>query len=203
LNEIYRILPKWENSPIPALIGYLPPDGLIPNSERYLLGPISLERFEPRISPSTVAFHLGSEGQLGRYKTAKGDLTLAVFNYPTPNLARERFEEFRKLPGAVVKRTGPLVALAMNPPDPDAAERLLGHIRYEAAVTANEPIRQNFNTGLSNMILSIFALAGIFIGMSIIAGVGFGGFRALRRKLGRAEPEPFTLMHLHDRRPRV
>ena len=40
----------------------LPADGLIPNSERYILGPVSLDRFEPRIPPSVAAFHLGSRG---------------------------------------------------------------------------------------------------------------------------------------------
>ena len=92
-------------------------NGLIPNSERYILGPVSLARFEPRIAPSLAAFHLGTEAQLGRYRTPKGDLTLAIFSYPTPNIARERQEEFPKVPGTIAKRSGPLVGVVVQPPD--------------------------------------------------------------------------------------
>ena len=124
--------PSWINAPLPALASDLPQDGLIPNSERYILGPVSLARFEPRIAPSLAAFHLGAEAQLGRYRTPKGDLTLAIFSYPTPNIARERQEEFLKVPGTIAKRSGPLVGVIVQPPDPDAAERVLAGVQYAA-----------------------------------------------------------------------
>src|SRR6185503_19513078 len=88
LNQIYAHLPRWNNSPLPALPGFLPADGLIPNSERYILGPVSLQRFEPRIFPSTAGFHLGAEAELAKYKDPKGNITLLIFSYPTPTMAR-------------------------------------------------------------------------------------------------------------------
>ena len=88
LASFYNRLPKFENSALPALMNALPVDQLIPNSGRYLLGPVSLQRFEPRIPPSTVAFRLDAEGQLGRYRTEKGELVLSIFAYPTPSMAR-------------------------------------------------------------------------------------------------------------------
>src|SRR5262249_33159012 len=124
-DQILAAVPKLERAPLPALTGFLPAEGLVANSERYVVGPVSLERFEPRIAPSLAAFHLGAEAQLAKYKTPKGEMLLAIFNYPTPNMARERSEEFQKIPGAVVKRTGPLVAAILSPPDADSAERLL------------------------------------------------------------------------------
>ena len=87
---VYAQLPKLEQSPLPSLIGYLPTAGLIPNSERYVLGPVSLDRFEPRISPSAAGFHLGAEAQLAKYASPKGPLSLAIFYYPTPNMAWDR-----------------------------------------------------------------------------------------------------------------
>jgi hypothetical protein len=204
LNPIYFSLPRLEQGPLPAVAGYLPPEGLIPNSERYILGPVSLERFEPRVSPSLAAFHLGSEGQLGRYKTPQGELTLLIFNYPTPSLARERAEQFQKLPGVMAKRTGPLVALVVQPPDLDAAERILARIRYQANLTLNTRPPQDFNLGLSNMILSIMALAGVLIGLSLIVGIGFGGFRILLRKLGwREDVGTLTVLRIDHRPPDV
>src|ERR1035437_5454688 len=117
LQPVYAGLPKLEQSPLPALISFLPSTNLIPNTERYVLGPVSLERFEPRIAPSIAAFHLGAEGQLAKYKSPNGQLSLAIFYYPTPNMARERLEEFHKIPGAMVKRVGPLVAVTIAPTD--------------------------------------------------------------------------------------
>jgi hypothetical protein len=198
-NQLYTALPKVYDAPLPALTGFLPVENRIVNSERYVLGPVSLERFEPKIPPSLAAFHLGAEGQLAKYKTPKGELTLALLSYPTPNMARERFDEFQKLPGAVARRAGPLLAVIMQPVDPDEAERTLARVHYEAKLTVNENAPQNFNKGLSNMILSIMALAGIISVIGVIVGVGFGGFRVLKHKLGfKEDPPPITVLRLRD-----
>jgi hypothetical protein len=135
LLPVYAQLPKLEQSPLPALMGFLPTANVIPNSERYILGPVGLDRFEPRIPPSVAAFHLGAEAQLAKYKSPKGTLSLAIFYYPTPNMARERLVEFQKVPGAMVKRAGPLVAVTIDPPDLDSAERLLAQVKYETNLT--------------------------------------------------------------------
>ncbi len=200
-NLIYFQVPKLEQSPLPVLMSMLPSDGLIPNSERYVLGPVSLDRFEPRIAPSVAAFHLGTEGQLGKYQSPKGPMTLAIFNYPTPGIARERYEEFQKIPGAVAKRTGPMVAAVIQPPDLDAAERVLAKVRYEANLTLNERISLNPAKETAGILLSIFALAGIVIGLCLVAGIGFGAFRVVFRKLGwqKAGQEPMIVLHLRDK----
>jgi hypothetical protein len=202
LDPIYAQLPKLEQSPLPALIGYLPSAGLVPNSERYIVGPVSLDRSGAGIPAATAAFHLGAEGQLGKYSTPKGILNMVIFNYPTPNMARDRFEDFQKLPGVVAKRTGPLVAAIAGSPDPDLAERLLSQVRYEANITWNEKVPQNDVKQFSKMILAMFALAGLLILGSIIVGIGFGGFRVLRKKLsGSDEPEEMIRLHLTESGP--
>lgn len=197
LDPVLAQLPKLEQSPLPALIGYLPSAGLVPNSERYIIGPVSLDRFGSGIPAATAAFHLGAEGQLGKYRTTKGVLTLVIFNYPTPNLARDRFDDFEKVPGIIAKRTGPLVAAIAGSPDPESAERLLSQVRYEANLTWNEKVPQNELKQAANAILAMFALAGLLILASIIVGIGFGGFRVLRKKLGgKAEPDEMITLHL-------
>jgi hypothetical protein len=187
LEQLYAALPRLEQSPLPALMGFLPAQDLVPNSERYVVGPVSLERFEPRIPPSVAAFHLGSEAQVGKYKTENGQLTLAIFDYPSPGLARERAAEFQKIPGAVVKRTGSLIAVTIAPPDADAAERVLARVNYDANVTWNEKVPVNEARGMARLLVNIFILSGILVLLSVIAGVGFGGFRVLARKMGRKE----------------
>ena len=187
LPAFYNQLSKFEHSPLPALSSYLPAAGLIPNSERYILGPVSLQRFEPRISPAAAAFRLGAEAQLGQYQTPKGPLSLTIFSYPTPSMAREQANEMQKASGAVVKRTGPLVAAIMNPPDADAAERLLGKVNYIATVTEGEKVPQNEIKGFAKDLLNMFALAGIVLILCVVAGVGFGWFRVVGRKLFHQE----------------
>ena len=196
LTAFYGQLPRLERSPLPALVGYLPADGLVPNSERYLLGPVSLQRFEPAIAPSVAAFHLGAEGHLGKYKTPNGLLTFTIFNYPTPGMARDQAEAFRKIPGAMVKRTGPLVAVTVAPPDPDAAERLLGKVNYQANVIENQKVPVNEVKGFASALLSIFVLAGIVLCMCVVAGLGFGGFRILARKYWQKE-DPYAMIVLN------
>lgn len=187
LNELYTQLARVENAPLPALSTFLPQEGLVANSERYILGPVSLQRVEPGIPPSVAGFRMGAEAQFGQYQTPKGLLKLIIFDYPTPSMAREQAAEFQKIPGAVIKRTGPLVVATLNPPDPDAAERILGKINYQANVTLNEPTPQSQAKGLAKMILNIFVLAGIVLAMCIVGGVGFAGYRIMSRKMWRKE----------------
>jgi len=198
LEQLYGQVPELEQAALPTLPGFLPREGVVPNSERYLLGPVSLQRFEPRISPSLAAFHLSAEGQLVKYQSAKGQMTLVVFEYPTPNMARERAQEFQNLPGAVVKRTGPLVGVIVQPPDADSAERVLGGLRYEAKLTLNEKVPKDESKPLAKLILNIFAASGVLIGLSILLGIAFGGSRAVLKKFGlaRQDEEEMTVLKI-------
>ena len=200
MPAFYNQLPKFENSPLPALSKELPPDGLVPNSERYLLGPVSLQRFLPEIPPSVAAFRLGAEAQLGKYQTDKGLMTLTVFYYPTPSMARQQAVEFQKIAGAAVKRTGPMVVVVPSPADPNAAERLLGKINYEAQVTLNENTPTAVIKGFARDLISIFILAGIVILLCIVAGLGYAGFRILRQKVSRREdPDAMIVLNIDSK----
>ncbi len=82
-------------------------DGALSNSERYILGPASLQMFVPGIPPSVAAFHLSAEAQYGVFHNAKGDTAITIFNYPNAQIAIKQIKEFEKLPGAIAKRSGP------------------------------------------------------------------------------------------------
>ncbi len=196
----YADLPKLEQSPLPALYGDLPAEGLIPNSERYVVGPVSLDRFFPGFAPSLAAFHLGAEAQVGKYTTPKGPMTVAIFNYPTPNMARDRAQEFQKIPGAVARRVGPLVALALNPPDADAAERVLSAVKYDTNITWNEKVPQNEVKNTARLVLNIFIFSGLLIAVCLTAGLLFGGYRLVTRKLHKGEdPDAMITLHLQGK----
>ena len=196
LDQLHSALPRVENSPLPVLKEYLPADGLIPDSPRYVLGPVSLAKFEPRISPSLAAFHLSAEGQLGRYSTPKGPMTLAIFSYPTPNMARARVDEFQKIPGAIAKRSGILVAVTLDPPDPNLAESLLSKIVYQQNITLNERVPDNAGRTLGGAVIGSFVLAGAILVICLVGGVGVGTMRILLRKMGWRVSDPDQMIVL-------
>jgi len=194
LEELFDRLPRLDQSALPTLPGYLPSRDLVVNSERYILGPESLAKFAPEIPPSLAAFHLGAEAQMGRFRAEKGEMSLAIFSYPTPHLARERAEAFRNLAGAMVKRAGPLVAVILAPKDADAAERLLSAVRYEATVSLSQyvPTRRDL---WWDLLINIALLTALLLLFCTVAGLAVAGWR-IRRRAG----EPMIMLHLEDRR---
>ncbi len=195
LDAVAEALRNVDTTSLPALAGYLPAQALVPNSERYITGPVSLEKFDPGIPPSVAAFHLGAEAQMGVFHSSKGDMALAVFTYPTPQIAMQKVADFAKIPGAAAKRSGPLVAIVLSPPDPDFAERLLGEIRYQAEVTRDErvPTRRD---NIGDLVINAFVLIGILLVFSLVSGLALGGVRAAVRYT-RKGPEPEALVTLH------
>jgi hypothetical protein len=197
LDTVTQALRNVDTTSLPVLPSYLPTRDLVPNSERYVIGPEGLQKFASGIPPSVAAFHFGAEAQVGVFHSPKGDITLSIFNYPTPQMAIQQVAEFQKLPGAVAKRSGPLVALVLAPPDPDFAEKLLAGVRYQAEVTRDEyvPTRRD-NVG--NLLLNAFILIGILLAFSLVSGFAVGGFRAFMHR-GRKGEEADAMITLHLR----
>ena len=199
LDALNASLRNVDATVLPVLPGYLPSDGLVPNSERYILGPVSLQKFAPGVPPSVAAFHFGAEAQMGVFHSPKGDAPMLIFNYPTPQIAMQRIPEFQKLAGAMAKRSGPLVALVLGPPDPDYAEKLLSEVRYQAQVTLDEyvPSRKD---NIGDLVINAFILIGILLAFSLVSGFALGGFRALRRHSRHGE-EADAMITLHLQEP--
>jgi len=172
-------------SDLPILASYLPAKDRIPRSERYILGPVYLKESAPSIPESLAAFQFSPEVALARFRTRKGDQLLAIFSYPTPQIARDQATAFEKAGLGQVKRTGPYVAVIPLPTDPGAAENLLRDINYQASVSENEPIRIPIRPQTAaRMILAIFTLAGIVLVFCVLSGVAFAGLRIFGKKFG-------------------
>jgi hypothetical protein len=195
LDALTGSLHNVDPTVLPVLPSYLPSEGLEANSERYILGPVSLQKFAPGISPSAAAFHFGAEAQTGSFRNAKGETLMALFNYPTPQIAMQRVLEFQKIAGAMAKRSGPMVAVVLNPPDQDYAETLLSLVRYQAQVTLDEyvPTRRD---NIGDLVINAFVLIGILLAFAVVSGIALGGFRALRRRARHGE-EADAMITLH------
>jgi hypothetical protein len=196
LNGIMLTVPQYQHGNLPSLPGFMPSVGRQPNSERYIVGPASLAKFFPEIAPSVAAFHLSAEAETAVFY---GGLRLAVFSYPTFEIARKQFAEFDKIPGAMTKRTGKLVAVTVKPSKPDEAEHVLGHVRYQAEVTLPEkPPTKRDNPG--NLLLNVALLILILIVFCAISGLAFGLLRQLvRRFIEPDEGESMVMLHISDR----
>ena len=199
-NQILIALPRLDLSALPSLPGFLPREGLVAGSERYMIGPAGLEKFEPRIPISLAAFSLSAEAQTAKFAARDGEQQLTIFAYPTQQIAKERLAEFLKVPGVIGKRSGPLVALVPAPTSADSAERLLALVNHRVTLTFDQkqlPRDENWGT----IIVNIFILTGILIIFCVFAGVAFGGFRVLaQRYFGVSKPgESMITLHLEEK----
>jgi hypothetical protein len=182
LNHVVGTAPHYGQSPLPTLPKYLPP-GAQPNSQRYIIGPAGLALFAPSIPPSTAAFHFAAEAAMARYKVKGGDAILLVFSYPTMEMAKNRLPSFQEVPGATVKRTGPLVAVTLNTANPDDAERLLSQVRFQAEITVPEHV-PTLKDNPANLFLNIIILCGVLAALCLVSGLVVGGLRMTLRRAG-------------------
>jgi hypothetical protein len=199
LSQLFVALPKVDQAALPTLTGFLPARNLVPNSERYILGPATLAKFEPRLRPSQIGFHMSAEAQTAKYQTPDGAIQLLLISYPTPHIARARMEALEKIPGVTAKRSGTLVGLILPPANPDAAELVLAGVNYLANITWNEnPNKPKENW--ADLLIAIFILCGVLILVCVAGGFLVAGARMLSRRLvgTKGSEDPMILLHLSD-----
>ena len=194
------IVPMLEQSPLPTFPEFIPAEDRVPGTSRFVIGPESLEEFEPGVPPSVAGFHFGVEAFIADYRTPAGNTRMSVYSYPTPHIARERLPEFRMIPGAIVKRTGPLLAVILNPPSPDEAEKLLSRVNYRATISWDEYAITPEPTLVEILVTSFLLIGGLFL-VAILFGAMFGGMRILRlnRNPEAARDDAMIALHIDDK----
>jgi hypothetical protein len=165
---------------------FLPTRDRVPNSARYVLGPVSLRAFAPELSSVKPGFNEGAEAQVAAYKIGKtsAPVRLAIFYYPTPEMARLHLPAFQSIPGVRVKRSGVLLAVVFGPGAEAQADAMLSRVEYEAKITWNEvpppsPIKPMFQ-----LLLNILYLSALLSALCLLAGLMYGGMRIYRRRYG-------------------
>ena len=179
--------PESENL-LPSLPLYLPQENLIPQSSKFLMGPVAFERLEKLIPASTVEFDTGAEAQFAEYQMDGNKLRLLLVSYPTPQLAAKKLRSFQELPAisqpasnVFLKRKGPLLCFVLDSPSPATSEALANKIRYASEVTWSEyvPTRRDH---VGDLITNVFLLAGFVLLFAFVAGLSFGGIRILAKR---------------------
>jgi hypothetical protein len=107
LTTVIQGLKQVDNSALPTLMNYLPSQDLVPNSERYVEGPAALQKFDPGIPPSTAAFHLSAEAQVGSFQCPRRRPETGHFQLSDAPDRPQQTAQFQQIAGAMVKRSGP------------------------------------------------------------------------------------------------
>ena len=215
LRELADNLPRTAGSSanLPGLPIYLPKDSYVKNTSKYVIGPVGLEKDQSPIPALYVDFSKGAEVVLGDYDILGTPATLMLIGYPTPQIAAAQLKQIdtaeqQHLLGdkqIVTRRTGPILAILRGSVSAGDAKTFLSSINYDADVTWNQNTYATRRDNVANLIVGVILLAAIIGGMSIVAGVAFGGFRlAIKRMFpnkvfDRPEQMEIIALHLSDR----
>jgi hypothetical protein len=186
-------LPRGSARNLPTLPQYLPRQGYISNSAKYVAGPLGLAGIGAPIPANLVAFDRGAEVALGQYNSGAGTATLTLISYPTPQIAGERLRAIDALhppspdgstsPLFLSKRSGPLVAIVTGAISMREAKSLLASVNYDAEVTWNQRTGLSPRDNVGTLLVGVILLTGIILGLAVVAGIAFGGVRIVAKRL--------------------
>jgi hypothetical protein len=199
VDGVLKSLPGKRGSSLPPILTFLPRQGLVPNSARYVLGPVSLSTFAPQLASSKPGFEEGAEAQVADYHLPRSNNPgrLVIFYYPTPEMARLHAAAFKNLSGVHVKRSGVLVAIAFGPENSPVADHLLSRVQYEAKITWNETPPPSPIKPLYRLFVNIIYLCVVLTALCLTAGLIYACMRLYRRRYGTLEAdEAMTTLHL-------
>lgn len=187
---------RFKPAPFPTLASYLPDQGRVPNSERFVLGSTALERFLPLQTADWVGFETGAEAQLATYRLRGQEVTLLLAQYPTPQVASARLEGLRRWfnvngeeevvsgrPVVFARRTSSLVAIVPHAVEKEIAKSLFDSVRYETQITVNEPSFKATDPTWGEMIVGIFYGTGILLLIAVGSGLAFAGVRLVTKRV--------------------
>ena len=197
LNAAIEALPHRDRAALPALPSWLPADGLIEGSQRFIMGPESQRRFAPELSRGDIHFDRSEEAIVAEYQWGARRQRLIVLNYPTPQMARAWTGEFGKRQGFLVKRSGPLMGLIIDPADGAAADRLLSGVKYEATFTELLHIPRR-GPSVSEFLWAFVKLGSLIAGLCLAGGALFGGYLVWRERRPGYQSDQFTTINLHN-----
>ena len=225
MRQLAGLLPQAEGNKAnpPSLPTRLPKGAdknLEKNTTKYILGPVALDRVGAPLPSAMVDFKSGAEVVLGKYAANAGDATLMLIEYPTPQIAAERLRQIdashqitQQQPGVASivdvgpffdTRTGPILVIAAGPLSKSEARSLMSSISYEADVTWNENTYASKKDNMANFLFNAIVLCGIVVGLSLVAGIAFGGVRVVVKRFfpdsvfDRREAMEFISLHLED-----
>jgi len=203
LRELIKSLPGHaDKTPLPDVRGYLPSAGLIQGTQRYSLGPLGYAAAVKSLDRSAYA-ELAEEISLGPKSAGDGEVMLAAYNngrggrevlvlvhYPTPQVAEQQLHHLQPLlaakpefAGTTVERDASLLSLVLSPSSPEMAAKLRQAIKYDTAITWNEPSQTLTDPPWLLVLKTIFIASFAICAFAAVAGLIFGVFRLAIKRL--------------------
>lgn len=203
LRELIKSLPGHDDkTPLPEVRGYLPSVGLIQGTQRYSLGPEGYSAAVKALDRAAYA-QLAGELSLGSKSSGDGEVMLAAYNngrggqevlllvhYPTPQVAEQQLHHLKpvleskpEFAGTTVERDASLLSLVLSPSSPEMAARLRQAIKYDTAITWNEPSSTLTDPPWLMVLKTIFVASFALCVFAGAVGLLFGLFRLLMKRL--------------------
>jgi len=191
---VAAINPKAEQGPLPALSDHLPTKGFIDRSDKYILGPQTLNQFFPVTTNDWLGFDTGAEAEVARYHVDGRELNLLIADFPTPQTAQKKLAQLQQDYHVNAPNTDPngspifarrsitLLAIVSGARTREEANKVLDQIQSGTEVTWNEPTFQFKEPAITTMIVGAIIGTGIICCFALVSGLAFGGFRLVIKR---------------------
>ena len=197
---VSAVTPHAETGLLPTIGDRIPTKGFIDRSDKYILGPSTLNQFFPLAEGDWLGFSMGAEAELAKYRVNGHELNLVIADFPTPQTAAKRLAELQKQfrmnessgpndsnsagtsKPLYAKRAMTLVAIVSGAATKKEADAVLDQLESGTQITWNEPTFQFKEPGIGMMIVGAIMGTGVICLFAIIAGLAFGGVRLVVKR---------------------
>lgn len=173
---------RGSSSAQPTLPTPMPVTGLVPGTEKYLLGPEAARRVLPDLPTDLLGFGQGAEVQIASYAAGKRRAAMVAITYPTPQIARARFSSLEHAlalnqdhgaSSIYGKRSASFVFLVLKADSAASAAKLMDRFDVAESVTWDQkyPGKDNIWMQVVKLVLANLVLVGILVGFCIAGGI--------------------------------
>jgi len=188
------IAPHAEQGALPTLMNDLPAKGLVPETDRYVLGPVVLNQLFPVAMGNSLGFSDGAEAEIAKYRADGQDLMLLLVDYPTPQFASMKLKQLKQQfdindsqnnnasTPLYAKRGLTSLIFVAGAKSQAQASALLGNVKSGEVLTWNEPTFQFTQPGIGAVVVGTIVGSGIICLFALISGLAFGGVRLVVKR---------------------
>jgi hypothetical protein len=196
----------------PLLPQFLPARSLVPGSVRYAIGPATYSAEGGVLAANSIGWDHAAEAITAHYADKRGDETLTLLIYPTPQIAAAHLQQIEaqlpsmgpKFTTAHARREGELVMLADGTFSDELAQQMVEniHMKQIASIDKNLEVAAAGPTEVqktASLLVNIAVLCGVLMLAAVLLGFFLGGGRAMIRVLrgkDAASEAEFLSLHL-------
>jgi hypothetical protein len=191
---VTAVASRAETGLLPTLNERLPHENFVDRSDRYVLGPATLDQLFPVPVGNALGFPQGAEAELARYRVGGHDLTLLITDYPTPQFASKKLIELQEsfdindskqnsgAPPLYARRSLTLIAFVAGAHSQSEADQLLKQVQSDAELTWNEPSFQFSQPNIGTIVVGTIIGTGVICLFALVSGLAFGGVRLVVKR---------------------